>query len=252
MTITILQCFAPLFWELVNVSRSCRTSNPTNHTSTPSRPTPTPTPTDTIMNACSGDAGIIQQLQSLESRFLSAISSGVDACSAFSVQLESTLAKAQQLVHSGQASSSLLHLLATFARPLNIICSTFVRFEHEKIQVGERQANGIQEIFTRVSRRRRKRSTRSRKSKAGKNGRVRQSGKKSKRGRKSPVGNPKRRVQAEAESSTSGTNHGLQSKPKPTMLDSNGKRCRTVTAPPTDSMKFGGSLTSPRFLCTFS
>ncbi|KAJ1301574.1 hypothetical protein OPQ81_008822 [Rhizoctonia solani] len=74
-------------------------------------------------------------------------------------------------------------------------------------------------------RRRRKRSTRSRKSKAGKSGKVRQSGKKSKRGRKSPVGNPKRRAP------------DSQGQPGPST--ESGKKSRNVTAPPTDSMKFG-------------
>ncbi|EUC63928.1 homeobox KN domain protein, partial [Rhizoctonia solani AG-3 Rhs1AP] len=62
--------------------------------------------------------------------------------------------------------------------------------------------------------------------KAGKNGKVRQSGKKSKRGGKSPVGNGKRRVDAK-----NGTQQGRKFE--------NSKKSRNVTAPPTDSMKFG-------------
>lgn len=205
--------------------RGGSTSSFSNHTST-SLP---PRPTLVAMN-CSNDAGLIQQLQSLEAQFLKAIGTGVDACAAFSTQLEATLAQAQQLVLNGQASQGLIQVLANVVRPLGTICSTFSHFEHEKIQFCARQANAIQDIFSKVTRRRRKRSTRSRKSKAGKCGKLRQSGKKSKRGRKSPVGNPKRRVLTEVEGSTSASANPQLS---------NGKRSRTVTAPPTDSMKFG-------------
>lgn len=200
------------------------------------------------MNACLNEAALIQQLQSLECQLSNAISAGIDAYSAFSAHLDNVLSQGRQLVHSGQASPALTQVLSSVVKPLTTICAVFTRFEEEKLRVGARQADGLKTILTQVSRRRRKRSTRSRKSKAGKNGRVRQSGKKTKRGRKSPVGNPKRRVQAEAESSTS----GLQNKRNPTTFDSSGKKCRTVTAPPTDSMKFGGSLmvTSRPLLCT--
>ncbi|KAG8689427.1 hypothetical protein FRC11_002644 [Ceratobasidium sp. 423] len=96
----------------------------------------------------------------------------------------------------------------------------------------ENLTTSLGDVFSRAGlRRRRKRTNRSHKSKAGKNGHVRKSGKKSKRGRKSPVGNPKRRVQAE--SSKSG------SKNKSSLQEINAKKCRNVTAPPTDSMKFG-------------
>ncbi|KAF8593047.1 hypothetical protein BDV93DRAFT_612364 [Ceratobasidium sp. AG-I] len=190
------------------------------------------------MNSCSSEVVLIQQLQSLECQMSNSISAGVDAYAAFSNHLEHVLSQGRQLVQTGQASLKFSQVLAGVIKPLDSICSVFTRFEQERLRVGARQAEALKDIFGRVSRRRRKRSTRSRKSKAGKNGRVRQSGKKSKRGRRSPVGNPKRRVPAEAESSTSGANHGLQGKQKPTTFDSNGKRCRTVTAPPTDSMKF--------------
>ncbi|CCO28268.1 hypothetical protein BN14_02263 [Rhizoctonia solani AG-1 IB] len=181
---------------------------------------------------CVGDGDLIQQIQALEVQFLKAIGAGADACTAFSAHLESILARAQQLVLNGRASVTLAQLLANAIHPLNTICSTFMRFEREGIQASSRQATAIQEIFTNASRRRRKRSTRSRKSKAGKSGKVRQSGKKSKRGRKSPVGNPKHRVRTEANVSTPATG-------KPGSSNENSKKVRTVTAPPTDSMKFG-------------
>ncbi|CUA69677.1 Cingulin [Xenopus (Silurana) tropicalis] [Rhizoctonia solani] len=174
---------------------------------------------------CTGDGNLIQQLQSLEVQFLKAIGAGADACAAFSSHLETTLAQAQQRVLNGQASAALTQLLANATHPLNTICSTFMQIEHEGIQASSRQAAAIQGIFAKVMRRRRKRSTRSRKSKAGKSGKVRQSGKKSKRGRKSPVGNPKRRVHTEVND--------------PGLSTETGKKSRTVTAPPTDSMKFG-------------
>ncbi|KAG9094535.1 hypothetical protein FS749_012257 [Ceratobasidium sp. UAMH 11750] len=183
------------------------------------------------MNACFNDIGLIQELQSLEPRLLTAISAGADALFAFSAHLKSTLEHAQQLVNARQASPSLVQVLPTVAPPLSRICATFESLMQESIQVSVRQKDALQVIFATVQQRRRKRSTRSRKSKAGKCGRVRQSGKKSKRGRRSPVGNPKRRVQVEVDPNTS--------KAKPTSLDSSGKKCRTVTAPPTDSMKFG-------------
>ncbi|KAF8604092.1 hypothetical protein BDV93DRAFT_522898 [Ceratobasidium sp. AG-I] len=141
------------------------------------------------------------------------------------------MARAQQLARAGQASTGLLQVYAGVARSLAMICSHFM--EVESYTGIDKQTKAVEDLLTRAGlRRRRKRSTRSRKSKAGKNGRVRQSGKKSKRGRKSPVGNPKRRPHTEAGSSS-------QNKRKPAMYDSNGKKCRTVTAPPTDSMKFG-------------
>ncbi|KAG8764431.1 hypothetical protein FRC12_008104, partial [Ceratobasidium sp. 428] len=183
------------------------------------------------MNTYFDDTRLIQQIQSLESQLLAAIRTGDDACAAFSNQLEGVFAEAQQLVNTGHASPRLIQMLPAVARPLDMICATFERLLQEKIQVDARQKEALQGIFSTVSRRRHKRSTRSRKSKAGKNGRVRQSGKKSKRGRRSPVGNPKRRVQLEVEANTS--------KARPTVLDASGKKCRTVTAPPTDSMKFG-------------
>ncbi|CAE6409872.1 unnamed protein product [Rhizoctonia solani] len=179
---------------------------------------------------CTGDGNLIQQLQSLEVQFLEAIGAGVDACVAFSTHLESTLAQAEQLVLNGRASAALVQVLANATYPLNTICSSFMQIEREGIQASSRQATAIQEIFTKAIRRRRKRSTRSRKSKAGKCGKLRQSGKKSKRGRKSPVGNPKRRVQTEASGSTNGN---------PESSTDNGRKSRNVIAPPTDSMKFG-------------
>ncbi|KAG9087143.1 hypothetical protein FRC06_002708 [Ceratobasidium sp. 370] len=183
------------------------------------------------MNDCFDDIGLTQQLQSLEAQLLTAIRAGAEAYAAFSVHLKSVLTHTQQLVNTRQASPSVAQLLSAVAQPLNIICAAFEHLERERIQATARQADSLQSVFTTINRRRRRRSTRSRKSKAGKCGRVRQSGKKSKRGRRSPVGNPKRRVQVEVDPNTS--------KAKPTALDSSGKKCRTVTAPPTDSMKFG-------------
>ncbi|KAG8693095.1 hypothetical protein FRC08_009328 [Ceratobasidium sp. 394] len=180
---------------------------------------------------CPDDIGLIQQLQSLESQMLAAIRGGADAYAAFAVHLKNTFAHAQQLVNTGRASPSLAQVLSTVAQPLDMICATFEQLWQEKVQIDLRMDDAFRAILTTASRRRRKRSTRSHKSKAGKCGRVRQSGKKSKRGRRSPVGNPKRRVQVEVDPNTS--------KAKPTSLDSSGKKCRTVTAPPTDSMKFG-------------
>ncbi|KAG8723677.1 hypothetical protein FRC09_002271 [Ceratobasidium sp. 395] len=194
------------------------------------------------MSTCFNDIGLIQQLQSLESRLLTAIRAGVDAYAAFSTDLESTLAHAQNLVNTGHASPQLTQILSTIAHPLARICATFEYLGQERMKAVVRQEGALQAVLSTINRRRRKRSTRSRKSKAGKNGRVRQSGKKSKRGRRSPVGNPKRRVQLEVEANTS--------KARPTVLDASGKKCRTVTAPPTDSMKFGQFIPSrlPAFM----
>lgn len=198
------------------------------------------------MNICSSEDDLIQQLRLLECQFHDAIRAGADSYSTFSVHLKKILGHVQQLKHVGQASSSLLQVHAGVTRALTIICSHFIEVENGINLDGQRQA--VRELLVRSGfRRRHKRSTRSRKSKAGKNGRVRQSGKKSKRGRKSPVGNPKRRVSTEPEPSSS----GAKNKRKP-IYDSNGKKCRTVTAPPTDSMKFGKSLACYPLLYTFS
>ncbi|KAG9080085.1 hypothetical protein FS749_008131, partial [Ceratobasidium sp. UAMH 11750] len=187
------------------------------------------------MNGCSTDAGLIHQLQSLEAQFSNAISTGINTHDAFSGYLDNTLAQAHRLVQSGQASLQLTHVLAGVLRSLETMCRYFVQLR--EYPGFDDPAKIAKELVARVGlRRRRKRSTRSRKSKAGKSGKVRQSGKKSKRGRKSPVGNPKRRVHIEDE--LAGSSKQGSSKRKPT-FDSNGKKCRTVTAPPTDSMKFG-------------
>ncbi|KAG9084101.1 hypothetical protein FRC06_004206 [Ceratobasidium sp. 370] len=187
------------------------------------------------MNHCLGEAELIQQLQSLEAQFSKAIVAGNDACNPFFTYLQNTLSRAHHLVQSGQSSHQLPQVFAGAVRSLNAMCGHLA--QAEQYLALNNQADKVQEIMTRAGfRRRRKRSTRSRKSKAGKNGRVRQSGKKSKRGRKSPVGNPKRRVRVEDEAA--GSTKQSQTKRKPT-FDSNGKKCRTVTAPPTDSMKFG-------------
>ncbi|CAE6412504.1 unnamed protein product [Rhizoctonia solani] len=167
------------------------------------------------MDACFGDIGIIHALKSLECEYLTAIAAGAQACNAFYVHLQSILAQAQQLVDAGP------------------ICAAFINFETHQLQVHNKQEAAVQDILVRGGfRRRRKRSTRSRKSKAGKAGKVRQSGKKSKRGRKSPAGNPKHRVRTEANGSTPASG-------KPGPSNENSKKLRTVTAPPTDSMKFG-------------
>ncbi|QRW12069.1 homeobox KN domain protein [Ceratobasidium sp. AG-Ba] len=181
------------------------------------------------MDVCFDDTGLIQQLQSLEAQLLTAISAGADACFAFSVHLENILVHARQLVDTRRASPALTQVLSAVTQPLDTICTIFQRLEQEKINAMTRREEALHAVFATMNRRRRKRSTRSRKSKAGKNGQVRQSGKKSKRGRKSPVGNPKRRVQFEVDPNTSKANatHGSS------------RKCRTVTAPPTDSMKFG-------------
>ncbi|KAG9078251.1 hypothetical protein FS749_009773, partial [Ceratobasidium sp. UAMH 11750] len=185
------------------------------------------------MNHCLGEAELIQQLQSLEAQFSKAIVAGNDACNPFFTYLQNTLGHAHHLVQSGQSSHQLPQVFAGTVRSLNAMCGHLAQVQ--QYLASNNQTDKVQEIMTRAGfRRRHKRSTRSRKSKAGKNGRVRQSGKKSKRGRKSPVGNPKRRVRVEDEASGS-TKHGSQAKRKPT-FDSNGKKCRTVTAPPTDSM----------------
>ncbi|KAG9122281.1 hypothetical protein FRC07_001426, partial [Ceratobasidium sp. 392] len=183
------------------------------------------------MNACLGEADLVQQLQSLEAQLLKAISAGNDACGSFSTHLQAVLARAHHVVQSGQASPQLPQVFAATMRSLSTIRGYIL--QTQQYPIVDDFAAKVQDVMTRAGyRRRRKRSTKSRKSKAGKAGRTRQSGKKSKRGRKSPVGNTKRRVRVEGEASTS------QSKRKPT-FDSNGKKCRTVTAPPTDSMKFG-------------
>ncbi|QRV83334.1 homeobox KN domain protein [Ceratobasidium sp. AG-Ba] len=178
------------------------------------------------MNACSADAGLIQQLQSLEAQFSSAISAGTNAHDAFSGYLDNTLAQAHRLVQSGQASLQLTHVLSGVLRSLETMCRYFVQLqEYPGFSDPTKVAQDL--VMRAGLRRRRKRSTR--KSKAGKNGRVRQSGKKSKRGHKSPVGNGKRRVRVEDEASGS----------KKKKSSDNSKKSRTVTAPPTDSMKFG-------------
>ncbi|KAF8756044.1 hypothetical protein RHS01_04801 [Rhizoctonia solani] len=159
-------------------------------------------------NGCSDDTNLAREIQSLSSRFLIAIASGV---------------------YSGTASHELSQAFSSAARPLDAISTMLTTVETQREAIPEEQGAALDEILARHGlRRRRKRSTRSRKSKAGKNGKVRQSGKKSKRGQKSPVGNPKRRVQDSTKASTQ-QGHKFD----------NSKKCRNVTAPPTDSMKFG-------------
>ncbi|KAF8756057.1 hypothetical protein RHS01_04805 [Rhizoctonia solani] len=185
------------------------------------------------MDACFGDIGIIHALKSLECECLAAVASGAEACNAFYANLQTTCAQAQQLVDTGRASAELVQILGTVSHSLSVICTAFMDFEKQQLQVREKQSIAVEHILTRAGfRRRRKRSTRSRKSKVGKTGKVRQSGKKSKRGPKSPVGNPKRRVHTEASRS-------MPAGEKPGPSNESGKKLRTVTAPPTNSMKFG-------------
>lgn len=192
------------------------------------------------MNASPSDIRLIQELQSVEYRFLTALTSGVDACAEFSNYLQHTLAQAEQFIASGHASRQLTEVFAGATRSASTICSSFMAIEDRHLAIQNARSETITEILGRAGfRRRRKRSTRSRKSKAGKCGRVRQSGKKSKRGRKSPVGNPKRRVNPGAASTSASTNDQTGLPGKSTAHD--GKKSRTVTAPPTDSMKFGES-----------
>ncbi|CAE7145014.1 unnamed protein product [Rhizoctonia solani] len=178
------------------------------------------------MDTCSSDTDIISELWCLQSRFLESLNSGVSAYKAVGDQLKATFDRARQCLVQSRAPAALAQAMAVVART----CLTYTQLEEDGIAMEENLTTSINDVFTRAGlRRRRKRTNRSHKSKAGKNGNVRKSGKKSKRGRKSPVGNPKRR--AHAETSKSGK--------KSTILDINGKKCRNVTAPPTDSMKFG-------------
>ncbi|KAF8701472.1 hypothetical protein RHS03_06517, partial [Rhizoctonia solani] len=180
-------------------------------------------------NGCSDDTNLAREIQSLSSQFLIAIASGLDACRQFAQGLEVVLRNARERVYSGTASPELSQAFSSAAGPLDAICTMLMNTETQRESIIQEQEVIFDEVLARHGlRRRRKRSTRSRKSKAGKNGKVRQSGKKSKRGQKSPVGNPKRRVQDSAKT-------GTQQGPK---FD-NSKKCRNVTAPPTDSMKFG-------------
>ncbi|CAE6412656.1 unnamed protein product, partial [Rhizoctonia solani] len=176
-----------------------------------------------FMDACIGDTSLIHALQSLECGYLTAIASGTDACNAFYEHLRSVLAHAQQLIDSGRASLEVSQMMSATIRSLATIGQAFMTLEKRQKEVTTQQETTVRDILARAGyRRRRKRSTRSRKSKAGKSGKVRQLGKRSKRGRKSPVGNPKRRANAEVDGS-----------------NENSKKSRIVTAPPTDSMKFG-------------
>jgi hypothetical protein len=188
------------------------------------------------MDTCSSDTDIISELWCLQSRFLEALNSGVDAYKAVADQLKATFGRARQCLIHSHSPTALAQVMAVVART----CLTYTQLEEDNLAMEENLATSIKDVFTRAGlRRRRKRSTRSHKSKAGKSGRVRRSGKKSKRGHKSPVGNPKRRVYTEAEASTSKSSHS--SKRKLVTQENNGKKCRNVTAPPTDSMKFGAS-----------
>ncbi|KAL5639194.1 hypothetical protein ACGC1H_006640 [Rhizoctonia solani] len=178
-------------------------------------------------HGCSDDTGLVRDIQSLNSRFLIAIASGLDACKQFTSDLEAVLQNAREKIYSGIASPELSQAFASAARPLDAICAMLTNVETQREAIPEEQGAAFDEILIRQGlRRRRKRTTRSRKSKAGKNGKVRQSGKKSKRGGKSPVGNGKRRVDTKT-----GTQQGRKFE--------NSKKSRNVTAPPTDSMKFG-------------
>ncbi|KAJ1301571.1 hypothetical protein OPQ81_008819 [Rhizoctonia solani] len=178
------------------------------------------------MDTCSSDTDIISELLCLQSRFLEALNSGISAYKAIGDQLKATFERARQCLVQSPSPTALAQAMVVVART----CLTYTQLEEDSISMEETLTTSISDVFSRAGlRRRRKRTNRSHKSKGGKNGHVRKSGKKSKRGRKSPVGNPKRRVQTE--SSKSGSKHKSQ--------DSNGKKCRNVTAPPTDSMKFG-------------
>ncbi|CUA77156.1 Microtubule-associated protein 1B [Rhizoctonia solani] len=177
------------------------------------------------MDTCSNDTDIISELWCLQSRFLESLNSGVSAYKAIGDQLKATFDRARQCLVQSHAPAALAQAMAIVART----CLTYTQLEEDSIAMEENLATSINDVFTRGGlRRRRKRANRSHKSKAGKNGHVRKSGKKSKRGRKSPVGNPRRR----AETSKSGSK-------KSSIQDINGKKSRNVTAPPTDSMKFG-------------
>ncbi|CAE6497841.1 unnamed protein product [Rhizoctonia solani] len=181
------------------------------------------------VNGCSDDTNLVREIQSLNSRFLIAIASGIDACKQFAQDLEVVLRNAREKVYSGTASPELSQAFTSAAGPLDAICTMLTNTETQRETILQEQEVIFGEVLARHGlRRRRKRTTRSRKSKTGKNGKVRQSGKKSKRGRKSPVGNAKRRVQ---DSTKGGTHQGRKSE--------NSKKSRNVTAPPTDSMKFG-------------
>ncbi|KDN41479.1 hypothetical protein RSAG8_07429, partial [Rhizoctonia solani AG-8 WAC10335] len=136
-------------------------------------------------------------------------------------QLKATFDRARRCLVQSHAPAALAQVMAVVART----CLTYTQLEEDSIAMEENLTTSINDVFTRAGlRRRRKRTNRSHKSKAGKNGHVRKSGKKSKRGRKSPVGNPKRR--GHTETSKSGSK-------KSSMLDINGKKCRNVTSPPT-------------------
>ncbi|KAH7304117.1 hypothetical protein B0J17DRAFT_725878 [Rhizoctonia solani] len=177
------------------------------------------------VNGCSDDTNLVREIQSLNSRFLIAIASGIDACKQFAQDLEVVLRNAREKVYSGIASPELSQAFTSAAGPLDAICTMLTNTETQRETILQEQEVIFGEVLARHGlRRRRKRTTRSRKSKTGKTGKVRQSGKKSKRGRKSPVGNAKRRVQ-------DSTKQGRKSE--------NSKKSRNVTAPPTDSMKFG-------------
>ncbi|KAG8750438.1 hypothetical protein FRC11_010410, partial [Ceratobasidium sp. 423] len=150
------------------------------------------------MDISPGDFELIQQLQQLETQYLSALALGVGACITFDRHLKGILAHAQSVVDSRRESCALKDVLARVCQPLAKISQAFIDMENRQLSTAERQTAAIQDAFqSNGFRRRRKRSTRSRKSKAGKCGKLRQSGKKSKRGRKSPVGNPKRRAHTE-------------------------------------------------------
>ncbi|CAE6412549.1 unnamed protein product [Rhizoctonia solani] len=180
------------------------------------------------MDICSSDTDIISELWCLQSRFLESLNSGVNAYKTVADHLKATFERARQCLVQSRSPAALAQVMAVVART----CLTYTQLEEDSITMQETFATSINDVFTRAGlRRRRKRTNRSHKSKAGKNGHVRKSGKKSKRGRKSPVGNPKRRAQGESSK--------LGSKSKSSVQDINSKKCRNVTAPPTDSMKFG-------------
>ncbi|GAB1528569.1 hypothetical protein RhiTH_011763, partial [Rhizoctonia solani] len=184
------------------------------------------------MDVHSPDADIVLELQDLEAHLLRACASGPDAYTSFTALLENTLQRAQQRLSHSNAPESLAQLMNAAIRSCTSICVAFSALEDQFTVSAQRQTVAIQDMFTRAGfKRRRKRATRSHKSKVGKTGKVRQSGKKSKRGPKSPVGNPKRRLPA-------GINGPASASGKPGPSNENGKKLRTVTAPPTDSMKF--------------
>ncbi|CAE6443666.1 unnamed protein product [Rhizoctonia solani] len=185
------------------------------------------------MDISPGDFELIQQLQQLESQYLSALASGVEACNTFARHLDALLAHVRGIADLRREPCALKDALARVYQPLTMITQAFKEIDNRQIITIQRQTAAIEEAFkSNGFRRRRKRSTRSRKSKVGKSGKVRQSGKKSKRGRKSPVGNPKRRPHLDVNGPTSVSGNLSPS-------NESGKKSRTVTAPPTDSMKFG-------------